>query len=69
MKRKYTREEVDRLMSWWGLYANPDDLNIFVRKKRRPYAWTMNYGNKWSWVITGAILLGIALIMALEHAA
>ena len=69
MKRKYTREEVDQLTTWWGLYANPDDLNIFVRKKGRPYAWTMNYGNKLSRVITGAILLGIALIMALQHAA
>ena len=66
MKRKYTQEEVSRLMVF-GLYFNPDDRNIFVRK--RWCAWTMNMGNPWSWVITGAALLGIALIIALEHAA
>ena len=66
MKRKYTQEEVSRLMVF-GLYFNPDDRNIFVRK--RWGAWTMNMGNLWSWVIAGGILLGISLIMALQYAA
>lgn len=66
MKRKYTQDEVSRRMVF-GLYFNPDDRNIFVRKRR--YAWTMNMGNPWSWVITGAILLVIALIMSLQRAA
>ena len=44
------------------LYFNPDDLNIFVRRGPGLYAWTMNLGNKWSWVIMGAEVLVILLI-------
>ena len=55
MKRKYTQEEVDRLMIG-RFYCNSDDLNIFVRRKTGLYSWTMNMGNPWSWVITAAML-------------
>lgn len=61
MKRKYSQEEIEQHMTG-RLYFNPDDLNIFVRRKAGLCAWTMNYGNKWSWVITAAELLLIALI-------
>lgn len=49
MKRKYTQEEVDKLIKG-KLYFNKNDLNIFVRRKGL-YSWTMNFGNKWSWLI------------------
>ena len=61
MKRKYSQEEVDQTMSG-RIYINADDLNIFVKRKTG-YAWTMNLGNKWSWVIMGIEILIVALIL------
>lgn len=62
-KRKYSQEEVEQNMSG-RIYANPDDLNIFVRRKG-PCAWTMNLGNIWTWVIFGIELLLIAVILSM----
>ena len=63
MKRKYTREEVLARMIGNNLYFNPNDTNIFVRKRYGIGAFTMNMGNPWSWVITGGIvLLAVVLI-------
>lgn len=61
MKRKYRQEEVAQRMSG-RIYCNADDLNIFVRRNGFG-AWTMNLGNKWSWVIMGAEGLLAALIL------
>lgn len=57
MKRKYTRQEVLDRMIGTSLYFNPDDANIFVRKRWGICAWTMNMGNPWSWAIVGGIVL------------
>lgn len=61
MKRKYSPEEVEARMSG-RLYINTDDLNIFVKRKGF-HAWAMNLGNPYSWVIMGAELLFIAIIL------
>lgn len=61
MKRKYSQEEVYQHMSG-RIYINADDLNIFVKRKGI-CSWTMNLGNKWSWIIMGAELLFIVLIL------
>ena len=61
MKRKYTQQEVERLMVG-RLYCNPNDKNIFVRR-RGLAAWTMNLGNPWAWCITGAAALVICLVV------
>lgn len=64
MKRKYSQEEVQQRMMG-RIYCNKDDLNIFVRKKGL-YAYTMNLGNVWSWVITGVLaLIGITIVLLL----
>ena len=63
MKRKYTQEEIEQRICC-GFYFNPHDLNIIVCKRR--YAWTLNMGNKWSWVITAGVVLlviGVNLLM------
>lgn len=61
MKRKYTEEEVRERM-FMRIYCNPDDLNIFV-KRRGICSYTMNLGNPWSWIITGAaVLLVLAMV-------
>ncbi|MGL4344745.1 MAG: hypothetical protein ACRCTE_06085 [Cellulosilyticaceae bacterium] len=62
MKRKYSQEEVEQHMLG-RLYINTDDLNIFVRRKEGLYAWTMNLGNKWAWIITCAMALVVASIL------
>ncbi|MGL4736267.1 MAG: hypothetical protein ACRCW2_02320 [Cellulosilyticaceae bacterium] len=62
MKRKYSQEEVEKCMSG-RLYINRDDLNIFVRRKG-VYAWTMNLGNRWSWIIMCGEVLVIVMLLA-----
>ena len=57
MKRKYTREEVLEPMIGNSIYFNPDDANIFVRKRFGIGSWTMNIGNPWAWAILGGIVL------------
>lgn len=61
MKRKYTQQEVERLMIG-RIYANPNDLNIFVRR-RGLASWTLNFANKWAWALIVAINLIAALIV------
>lgn len=61
MKRKYSQEEVNQIMSG-RIYINADDLNIFVKRKGA-YSWTMNLGNKWSWIIMGIEILFVALVL------
>ena len=69
MKRKYTQEEVERLMTF-NFYVNPDDRNVFVRKKGRCTAWTMNLGNPWSWALIAAFILAVmGLNMIVQYAA
>lgn len=63
MKRKYSQEEVEQHMLG-RIYINKDDSNIFVRRRKGLYAWTMNLGNKWSWIIMCAELLVIVIIMS-----
>ena len=54
--RKYSQEEIDRLMrgKW---YFNPDDSNIIVRRTNGWYSYVLNLGNKWAWVLMGAAIL------------
>lgn len=61
MKRKYTTEEVNKLMHG-RIYVNTNDLNIFVKRKNGLGSWTMNLGNKWSWFI---ILLELIVIFSI----
>ena len=66
MKRKYTQEEINERMAG-KIYFNKDDSNIFVRGKGIA-SWTMNYGNKWTWVITFVeliVILGIVYLFGL----
>lgn len=56
-KRKWTAEEVKR---WYQnnrafTYANPDDLNIIV-KKPRSEGFTVNWANPKAYLLLGAIL-------------
>ena len=56
-KRKWTAEEV---MQWYRdtgafTYANPDDLNIIV-KKPRSEGYTVNWANPKAYILQGIIL-------------
>lgn len=59
MKRKYSQEEVNKLMKG-KLYFNRNDTNIFVRLPRALYGWTLNFGNKLAWLV---MLLEVAVIL------
>ena len=61
MKRKYSQEEINQHM-FGRMYINADDLNIFVKRKVG-CSWTMNLGNKWSWIIMGIEILFTVLIL------
>ncbi len=63
MKRKYSKEEVWQNMPG-RLYINKDDANIFVRRKGSG-SWTMNLGNKWTWVIMCAESLLVVTLLSL----
>jgi hypothetical protein len=46
----------DRLWKWGLFYVNPDDPAFFV-EKRFGLGYTINFGNRWTWVILAAIVL------------
>ena len=66
MQMNYSQEEVDQLMIV-RIYCNHADFTIFVMRKGL-YAWTMNLGNKWSWIITvtAAMIIIVIVFMMLE---
>ena len=56
-KRKWTAEEVQQWYLDTGArtYANPEDLNIVVKKPRRE-GLTVNWANPKAYLLQGAIL-------------
>ena len=65
MKRKWTEKEVQQWYQDTGAltYANPDDLNIIVKKPRRE-GLTVNWANPKAYLLQGAIL---ALVFAIIY--
>ena len=63
VKKKHIRDEADKPIAE-RLYFNRDDSRIFVRRKGL-CSWTMNFGNKWSWlvlVLECAAIWGVILL-------
>ncbi|HHQ47484.1 MAG TPA: DUF1648 domain-containing protein [Acidobacteria bacterium] len=54
----------DRYWKLGLLYVNPDDPAIFV-EKRFGIGYTVNFGNRWAWLILAAIVVPIAAVIAL----
>ena len=65
-KRKWTAEEVMLCYRDTGAftYANPDDLNIIV-KKPRSEGYTVNWANPKAYILQGIILAVVFGIMYL----
>ena len=67
-KRKWSAEEVkqwycDNNASTYGnIYANPDDLNIVV-KKPRSEGMTLNFANPKAYLLIGTILVVVFAIL------
>ena len=63
-KRKWTAEEVQQWYRNTGAftYANPDDLNIIVKKPRRN-GFTVNWANPKAYLLQGAILIVVFAIV------
>lgn len=47
-------------------YFNPADPSVFV-EKRMGLGWTVNFGNRWTWVFLAAVLLGPVTILLLTR--
>lgn len=45
---------------WAVFYYNPADPTIWV-PKRYGFGWTLNFANKWSWVIMACIVVAAIL--------
>ncbi len=45
----------DECWKWGIIYYNSDDP-AFLVEKRVGFGWTLNYGNKWSWVLSIGLL-------------
>lgn len=65
-KRKWTADEVQQWYRDTGAfsYANPDDLNIIVKKPRRE-GLTVNWANPKAYLLQGAILAVVFAIIYL----
>ena len=65
-KRKWTEEEVQQWYRDTGAftYANPDDLNIVVKKPRRE-GLTVNWANPKAYLLQGAILAVVFAVLYL----
>ena len=63
-KRKWTEKEVQQWYQDTGAltYANPDDLNIIVKKPRRE-GLTVNWANPRAYLLQGAILAVVFTII------
>ncbi|MEO8129578.1 MAG: DUF5808 domain-containing protein [Bryobacteraceae bacterium] len=46
----------DNCWKWGLIYVNPDDPALFV-EKRFGLGYTVNFGNRWSWILLPAILV------------
>lgn len=65
-KRKWTAEEVKQWYEDTGAftYANPDDLNIVVKKPKRE-GFTVNWANPKAYLLQGAILVVVFAVIYL----
>lgn len=63
-KRKWTAEEVQQWYRDTGAftYANPDDLNIIVKKPRRE-GFTVNWANPKAYLLQGVILAVVFVVI------
>jgi uncharacterized membrane protein len=51
---------LDKYWKWVTFYVNAGDPALFV-KKRYGVGYTLNFGNRWSWLLLGLILVAIIL--------
>ena len=65
-KRKWTAEEVQQWYRDTGAftYANPEDLNIVVKKPRRE-GLTVNWANPKAYLLQGTILVVVFAVLYL----
>ncbi len=67
-KHKWTAEEVKQwyrdnsAVTYGNMYANPDDLNIVVRKPRSE-GLTLNFANPNAYLLIGIILVAVFTIL------
>lgn len=62
MKRYFNQEEIEKKMMG-RIYINTEDLNIVVKRKNALCGYTLNFGNKWSWIIIFSFLIIVILFV------
>jgi uncharacterized membrane protein len=55
----------DTAWKWGQFYYNPADPSLIV-EKRFGLGYTLNFGNRWSWVLTAALFVPLILSIALR---
>ena len=45
------------------LYFNKEDKRVLIRRPRSGFGYTMNLGNKWTWIFSGIVGM-IAVVLA-----
>jgi uncharacterized membrane protein len=55
----------DTAWKWGQIYYNPSDPALIV-EKRFGLGYTLNFGNRWSWVLVAALLAPALLSIALR---
>jgi uncharacterized membrane protein len=69
MPRATTDNSPDHAWKLGVIYFNPSDP-AFLVEKRFGLGWTLNFGNRWGWVVIGAALipmvLGVAFVISTQ---
>lgn len=72
MKRPYDQHEHDLMIhnpdnyKWGSIYYNPRDSRVFVPKRKKNIAWTLNFASPYTWVILLVIVLLIYILNFLK---
>lgn len=47
------------------LYFNREDKRVIVRRPRSGFGYTMNFGNKWTWVFSILFVIIIVILVSI----
>lgn len=67
MKTPFEKHERDRMIydpvnyKWGIIYFNPRDSRAIVPKRKKHWAWTLNFANPYSWIIVLAVIMFVYL--------
>lgn len=62
-----TKENVKRADGWFAgrLYFDPNDKRVVIKRPRSGFGYTVNLGNKWTWIFSIALVMLIVILVSL----